>query len=69
MSGISSILASFWGSIIITVLTVVVILGLIAGAIVMIVLAIKKHSDQNKITEKYCIRCGMKTEKGKGEKN
>ena len=42
----------------------VAVLGFIIGAILLIVLAIKKHVAQNKVIEKYCVKCGARLEKG-----
>lgn len=53
-SGIFTIIMAF---------IVVAVLGLIIGAIILIVLAIKKHMAQNKVIEKYCVNCGARIEK------
>ena len=49
---------------IITAFIVVAVLGFVVGAIILIVWAIKKHMAQNKVIEKYCVKCGARLEKG-----
>lgn len=49
---------------IITALIVSVVIGLMIGAIILIVLAVKKHVTQNNVTEKYCVNCGARIEQG-----
>ena len=44
--------------VIIAVFIVIVVLGLIAGAIILIVMAAKKQAPQNQVLEKHCVKCG-----------
>lgn len=48
----------------ITALIAIAVLGFIVGAIILIVLAIKKYIAQNKVVEKHCVKCGARIEKG-----
>ena len=50
--------------IIIAPLIVTAVLGLIVGAIILIVMATKKQSPQNKVIEKHCVKCGARLEEG-----
>ena len=50
--------------IIIAVFIVIVVLGLIAGAIILIVMAVKKQTPQNNVIERYCVKCGARIAEG-----
>ncbi len=62
MSGDVSVFSGVF--IIIAALIAVAVLGFIIGAIILIVLAIKKHMDTDKAVEKYCVNCGARIENG-----
>ena len=58
MSGGGDVSAFAGVFVIIAVFIVIVVLGLIAGAIILIVMAAKRGTPQNQVLEKHCVKCG-----------